>query len=101
MPCPTLRLTLLQLISDHSLVTALPDMVPVRARRQIVYPVERLGKNAPSERVLQKKQAFALNHINRKLTLEPKVVQRRSHIESVLVCSSIRTGGRPKLLNQD
>ena len=61
------------MVSEHSLATALTDMVPVRSRRQIVYPLEKLGGNAPSERILQKKQAFALNHINRKLTLEPKV----------------------------
>lgn len=48
-------------------------MVPVRARRQIRYPVEQLGVNAPSERVLAEREAYALNHINRKLTLEPKV----------------------------
>ena len=61
------------MVSDHTLAAALSDMVPVRARRQIVYPLEKLGGNAPSERMLQKKQPYALNHINRKLTLEPKV----------------------------
>ncbi len=64
---------ILKVVAEHSLAAALTDMVPVRARRQIVYPVEKLGINAPSERILQKKQAYALNHINRKLTLEPKV----------------------------
>lgn len=54
-------------------MAALNDMVPVRARRQIVYPVEKLGINAPSRRVLDHKEQFALNHINRKLVLEPKV----------------------------
>ncbi|XP_076463469.1 cilia- and flagella-associated protein 61-like [Babylonia areolata] len=60
-------------LNRHSLVCSLASMVPVRARRQIKYPVNRLGINAPSERVLAQKEAYALNHINRKLTLEPKV----------------------------
>ncbi|XP_071962157.1 cilia- and flagella-associated protein 61-like [Antedon mediterranea] len=57
----------------HSLVTCLNYMVPVRSRRQIIYPLERLGGNAPSERVIKEQEKYALNHINRKLTLEPKV----------------------------
>lgn len=62
-----------QTVSRHSLVCSLGVMVPVRARRQIKYPVGELGVNAPSERVLAEREAYALNHINRKLTLEPKV----------------------------
>ncbi|XP_074649430.1 cilia- and flagella-associated protein 61-like [Tubulanus polymorphus] len=62
-----------QVVSKHSLVSALNDMVPVRARRQIDYPLEILGRNAPARRVLQNQTPYALNHINRKLTLEPKV----------------------------
>ncbi|XP_033104010.1 cilia- and flagella-associated protein 61-like [Anneissia japonica] len=57
----------------HSIVTCLNHMVPVRARRQIIYPLDRLGGNASSKRVIKEKEKFALNHINRKLTLEPKV----------------------------
>ena len=55
------------------MVAALNDMVPVRARRQIAYPLDTLGGNSPSSRVLQQQEQYALNHINRKLTLEPKV----------------------------
>lgn len=60
-------------VDKHSLVSALNDMVPVRARRQVTYPLEKLGINAPSERVLKEKECYALNHINRKLVMEPKV----------------------------
>ncbi len=52
-------------------------MVPVRRRQQIDYNFEKLKVNAPSERVLAPKHnyaiACALNHINRKLLLEPKI----------------------------
>ncbi|XP_069090440.1 cilia- and flagella-associated protein 61 isoform X2 [Pleurodeles waltl] len=57
----------------HSLTSALHYMVPVRPRRQIVYPLEKLGINAPSKRVSKDQISYALYHINRKLTLEPKV----------------------------
>ncbi|XP_069464175.1 cilia- and flagella-associated protein 61 [Ambystoma mexicanum] len=57
----------------HSLTSALHYMVPVRPRRQIVYPLEKLGINAPSKRVSKDQSSYALYHINRKLTLEPKV----------------------------
>jgi len=57
----------------HSLVAALSDMVAVKPRRQIVYPLDKLGANAPSDRILQVKEQFALNHVNCKLVLEPKV----------------------------
>ncbi|XP_072167121.1 cilia- and flagella-associated protein 61-like [Diadema setosum] len=59
--------------TKHSLVTSLNFMVPVRARRQIIYPLKQLGQNAPSERVIKQQEMYALSHINRKLTLEPKV----------------------------
>ncbi|KAL5009389.1 hypothetical protein ScPMuIL_014970, partial [Solemya velum] len=62
-----------QLVENHSLITVLNDLVPVKSRRQIVYPLEKLGVNAPSDRVLRQQQPYALNHINRKLVLEPKV----------------------------
>uniref|UniRef100_A0A8C3SFM6 Cilia and flagella associated protein 61 n=1 Tax=Chelydra serpentina TaxID=8475 RepID=A0A8C3SFM6_CHESE len=57
----------------HSLTSALHYMVPVRPRRQIVYPLEKLGINAPSKQVSKDQLSYALNHINRKLMLEPKV----------------------------
>ena len=63
-----------QLLVKHSLVAALSDMVTVKPRRQIIYPVDRLGANAPSERILRAQEQFALNHVNRKLVLEPKVM---------------------------
>ncbi|XP_064621787.1 cilia- and flagella-associated protein 61-like isoform X2 [Lineus longissimus] len=62
-----------QVLQKHSLVSALNDMVPVRSRRQITYPQNALGGNSPSERVLASPEPYALSHINRKLTLEPKV----------------------------
>ena len=61
------------MLAKHSLVAALSDMVAVKPRRQIVYPVDKLGANAPSDRILQVQEQFALNHVNRKLVLEPKV----------------------------
>ncbi|XP_028928234.1 cilia- and flagella-associated protein 61 isoform X2 [Ornithorhynchus anatinus] len=59
--------------STHSLTSALHYMVPVRPRRQIVYPLEKLGINAPSKEVSKDQLKYALNHTNRKLMLEPKV----------------------------
>ncbi|NXX77257.1 CFA61 protein, partial [Urocolius indicus] len=56
----------------HSLTSALHYMVPVRPRRQIVYPLEELGINAPSEQVSKDQLRYSLNHINRKLLLESR-----------------------------
>ncbi|XP_068088540.1 cilia- and flagella-associated protein 61 isoform X2 [Hyperolius riggenbachi] len=57
----------------HSLTSALHYMVPVRPRRQIVYPLEKLGINAPSKQVSKDQPGYALYHLNRKLTFEPKI----------------------------
>ncbi|NWV86635.1 CFA61 protein, partial [Dasyornis broadbenti] len=57
----------------HSLTSALHYMAPVRPRRQIVYPLEELGVNAPSEQVSKDQLKYSLNLTNRKLVLESKV----------------------------
>ncbi|XP_039572960.1 cilia- and flagella-associated protein 61 [Passer montanus] len=57
----------------HSLTSALHYMAPVRPRRQIVYPLQELGENAPSEQVSKDQLKYSLNHTNRKLVLESKV----------------------------
>ncbi|NXQ29632.1 CFA61 protein, partial [Alaudala cheleensis] len=57
----------------HSLTSALHYMAPVRPRRQIVYPLQELGMNAPSEQVSKDQLKYSLNHTNRKLVLESKV----------------------------
>nr|XP_055041583.1 cilia- and flagella-associated protein 61 isoform X2 [Misgurnus anguillicaudatus] len=62
-------------ITSHSLTAVLNVMVPVSPRRQIIYPLEELGINAPSRHIITGKQDdFALYHTNRKLSMEPKVI---------------------------
>ncbi len=65
------------LLDQYSLISSLNFMVPVKKRRQIDYNTQKLGVNLPSSHVLSQKNNYkipcALNHINRKLLLEPKV----------------------------
>ncbi len=67
----------MKLSDKYSLITAMNYMVPVRKRKQIQYNFEKLSINAPPDEVLKQKLFYslpcALNHINRKLLLEPKI----------------------------
>ncbi|KAL1785794.1 cilia-and flagella-associated protein 61 [Sigmodon hispidus] len=99
---PQSRENKLQNSYAHSLTSALHYLVPVRPRRQIVYPLEKLGINAPSKEVSKDQSSYALNHTNRKLTLEPKVtVNARivvvgassvgiSFLETLVFCSHLK-----------
>lgn len=64
----------MQVGKNYSLVTCLSDLVAISARRQIIYPLDDLEDNKPINEVIANKEPYALYHINRKLTLEPKVV---------------------------
>ncbi|TSP57654.1 Cilia- and flagella-associated protein 61 [Bagarius yarrelli] len=57
----------------HSVTAVLSCMVPVHPRRQIIYPLKDLGINAPSSLITSEQVPYALNHINRKLTMESKI----------------------------
>ncbi|XP_040602368.1 cilia- and flagella-associated protein 61 isoform X1 [Mesocricetus auratus] len=99
---PQSRESKLQSSYAHSLTSALHYLVPVRPRRQIVYPLEKLGINAPSKEVSKDQSSYALYHTNRKLTLEPKVtVNARivvigassvgiSFLETLVFCSHLK-----------
>lgn len=56
-----------------SMTLALGEMVPVKPRRQIVYPDE-LSINAPGKDITKQLPMYTLYHTNRKLSLEPKVL---------------------------
>ena len=58
---------------SHSAMSVINAMIPVRPRRQITYPLEQLGENAPSARITTSQEPCVLYHFNRKLTLEPKI----------------------------
>lgn len=64
-------------MDKYSLITSLNFMIPIKKRCQVEYNVEKLGINLPSDQVLKYKYNYiipcALNHINRKLLMEPKV----------------------------
>ena len=63
----------LQGAKPHTVTAALPVMVQVQPRRQVQYNTDDLGINAPRDEIVEKRTPFALYHINRKLTHEPKV----------------------------
>lgn len=78
------------LLDQYSLNSSLNFMVPVRKRRQIDYNIQKLGINLPSSHVLSPKNSYtmpsALNHINRKLLLEPKVFLYLIALNIVKIC---------------
>ena len=70
-----------------SLTLALGEMVPIRPRRQIVYPND-LSINIPGKDVMEERPLYTLYHTNRKLSMEPKVcTDTCTCIYSVGMCS--------------
>ncbi|KAI6661590.1 hypothetical protein LOD99_13463 [Oopsacas minuta] len=57
----------------HSAMSVINAMIPVRPRRQIIYPLEQIRENAPSDKITTEQDSCVLYHFNRKLTLEPKI----------------------------
>ena len=55
-----------------SISLALSEMVPIKLRRQIVFPSS-LGNNVPGKEVMDKRPVNTLYHTNRKLSMEGKV----------------------------
>ena len=70
-----------QLREKYSMVTCLNELVPVRVRRQLIYPsavaadgITGIAEvNRPSKQILVEKPPFALYHTNFKLIVESKV----------------------------
>ena len=60
-------------VSPYTLSPILDDMVPVRRRRQVVYPLDKLMSNAPSTRIRDNGVPYALSFLTRKLMHEPKI----------------------------
>jgi hypothetical protein len=59
-------------VAAYTPTLLLDDMAPVRRRRQVVYPLEALGTNAPSHRIRDNGTPYALSFLTRKLMHEPK-----------------------------
>ena len=55
-----------------SVTLGLSEMVPVKPRRQIVYP-SGLSNNIPGREVMEQRPLYTLYHTNRKLSMETKV----------------------------
>ncbi|XP_076874175.1 LOW QUALITY PROTEIN: cilia- and flagella-associated protein 61 [Brachyhypopomus gauderio] len=55
------------------LAAALDCMVPVCPRRRVVYPLESWPPTHRPTQITEEQEPFALNHINRKLTMEPRL----------------------------
>ncbi|KAM7327194.1 hypothetical protein ACRRTK_013561 [Alexandromys fortis] len=60
-----IRKEMIQNSYAHSLTSALHYLVPVRPRRQIVYPLEKLGINAPSKEVSKDQHHLEANTMGR------------------------------------
>lgn len=59
-------------VAPYTSTLILDDMVPVRRRRQVVYPLDVLCTNAPSYRIRDNGTPYALSFLTRKLMHEPK-----------------------------
>ena len=55
-----------------SITLALAEMIPIKPRRQIIYPND-LSINTPEREVMEARPLYTLYHTNRKLSMEPKV----------------------------
>ncbi len=55
-----------------SISLALGEMIPIKPRRQIIYPDD-LDINIPGKEITDTRPLYTLYHTNRKLSMEPKV----------------------------